>query len=358
MSGRRPPRKKRRVQDTSQDPASPTTSNVVQGTPPIIPNAGSLDQLISALVPALVPAVAQGVVTSLQTQGLLPQLQTPPPPVTLPSAADTEPTQVLSADNSNVTSTASIPTQHPSISCPLGLNVDQKTKGKIWSNEFVDFGTLLGVKPSDKKSFEITETAGGECAMKATKSPYIIRSVNQWVQAFFVFVGLYTEKTPKDAPSLMKYGDLVQKLAKRMGDEAALFYDKTFREWRATNPDAFPWDKLNSEIHSEALAIGLSKSKQNTNFNRKFQPSLPLSQPFRAVASPKFPCHMFNNRGACTKDRCPYTHACQKCGGAHTKKQCSIGNSEKTSTTSSTHSQPKPSSSVTYKQKQPGGPKA
>lgn len=63
----------------------------------------------------------------------------------------------------------------------------------------------------------------------------------------------------------MKYGDIVQKLGKQVGEEAAIYYDKNFREWRATNPGSFPWDKLNSEIHSKALAIRLGKSKAGLN---------------------------------------------------------------------------------------------
>lgn len=122
----------------------------------------------------------------------------------------------------------------------------------------------------------------------------------------------------------MKYGDMVKKLGKQAGDEAAIYYDKNFREWRASNPSSFPWDNLNSEIHSEALAVSLGKSRVGSasvsGVNRKFSSSSP--QFFRGSSSPKYPCHSFNNRGFCNRERCPYTHACQKCGGTRTKKQC------------------------------------
>jgi hypothetical protein len=201
-------------------------------------------------------------------------------------------------------------------------------KSKIWANEFVDFNILLGWKIG-KKSFEITENVDGDCEIKPQKQTYEIRTVSQWVQAFFIFVGIYTEKLPLEAPALMKYGDIVQKLGKRVGEEAALYYDKNFREWRSSNPEDFPWDKLNSEIHSEALAVGLSRSRLGTNStsfgSKKFNStSSQASQPFRGTSAPKHPCYSFNNKGFCSRERCPYTHACQKCGGSHTKKSVQL----------------------------------
>lgn len=120
----------------------------------------------------------------------------------------------------------------------------------------------------------------------------------------------------------MKNGDMVQKQGKQAGDEAAIYYDKNdknFGEWRASNPSSFPWDNLNSEIHSDALAASLGKSRVGPasafGGNKKFGSSSP--QFFCGSSSQKYPCHSFSNRGFCTRERCPYTHACQKCGGTH-----------------------------------------
>lgn len=111
---------------------------------------------------------------------------------------------------------------------------------------------------------------------------YEIRQVSQWVQAFFVFVGIFTEKFPQEPRALMKNGDMVQKQGKQAGDEAAIYYDKNdknFREWRASNPSSFPWDNLNSKIHSDALAASLGKSRVGPasafGGNRKFGSSSP-----------------------------------------------------------------------------------
>lgn len=196
----------------------------------------------------------------------------------------------------------------------------------------MDICTLLGLK-NKKKSFEIMENQEGECKIKTKIPTYEIRQVSQWAQAFLVFVGIFTEKFPLEAPALMTYGDMVQKLGKQAGDEAADYYDKNFREWRASNPSSFPWDNLNSEIHSEALAFSLGKSRVGPasafGGNRKFNSSSP--QFFRGSSSPKYPCLSLNNRGLCTRERCPYTRACHKCRGTHTKKQCNSGKAQTTS---------------------------
>lgn len=286
------------------------------------------------LIAALVPEVTKGVVSALQAMGVLGKN---------PNSSNPEVHQVEAVAETSSTSSAtdnhSMPNnsgtnqetsnsstelspisdiKNPSITRPLGLGVDSKIKSKIWANEFVDLCTLLGMK-NKKKSFEIMENQKGECEIKAKRPTYEIRQVSQWVQAFFVFVGIVTEKFPREAPALMKYGDMVQKLGKQAGDEAAIYYDKNFREWRASNPSSFLWGNLNSEIHSEALAVSLGKSRVGSasvsGGKRKFSSSSP--QFFRGSSSPKYPCHSFNNRGFCTRERCPYTHACLKCGGTH-----------------------------------------
>lgn len=76
-----------------------------------------------------------------------------------------------------------------------------------------------------------------------------------------------------------------------------------------------------------AVSLGKSRVGPASAFggNRKFDSSSPF---FRGYSAPKYPCHSFNNRGFCTRERCPYIHACQKCGRTHTKKQCNSGKAQ------------------------------
>lgn len=134
--------------------------------------------------------------------------------------------------------------------------------------------------------------------------------MDKWLEAFHIFVAIYTGTFPQAAPSLMKLATIVQRFSKQAGDEAALFYDQQFRMWREDNPDPLPWGQLSIELQSEALVMGLSK-KQTSTLSKKSKPN----------NADKF-CFRFNNSGQRPRTNYPISHTSQKCGGSHGKKQC------------------------------------
>lgn len=139
--------------------------------------------------------------------------------------------------------------KNPNINKSLGLALWSKIKSNIGANAFVYFSSVLHVGLKTK----ITDNLG-ECEIKPIKQTNEISAITQCVQAFFVFVGIYTEKSQQKAPALKEYGDIVQKLRREVED-AETSYDKHFRERRAINPVSFSWYKLNSETYSKTLAI-------------------------------------------------------------------------------------------------------
>lgn len=42
------------------------------------------------------------------------------------------------------------------------------------------------------------------------------------MQAFYICVEIYTEKQPQDAPQLMKYADIMQRLEGQAGQESGM----------------------------------------------------------------------------------------------------------------------------------------
>lgn len=119
--------------------------------------------------------------------------------------------------------------KNPNINKSLGLALWSKIKNNIGANAFVDFSSLLHVGLKKKnKSFEITDNLG-ECEIKPIKQTHEISAITQCVQAFFVFVGIYTEKSQQKAPALKQYGDIVQKLRREV-EHAETSYDKHLRE--------------------------------------------------------------------------------------------------------------------------------
>ncbi|XP_061180761.1 uncharacterized protein LOC133189404 [Saccostrea echinata] len=129
------------------------------------------------------------------------------------------------------------------------------------------------------------------------------------------------EKFPSQSPCLMKYMATIQKLSNDVGEKAAFFYDEQFRSWRAENPAQMPWDKINAELHLEALQVGLkSRLDMNEKTNKQKSQS---QQPFRGKS--KKPCFSYNNNnGNCVRPNCEYAHICSRCFGEHPKKECSM----------------------------------
>lgn len=125
------------------------------------------------------------------------------------------------------------------------------------------------------------------------------------MNAFHIFVAVYCEKCPAKAPCLMKYIATIQKLSNDVGDKAAFYYDEQFRMWRAENPAQMPWEKINAELHMEALQVGLKSrldGQEKTSKQKSFQ-----QQPFRGKS--KQPCFSYNNNN-CTRPSCEYAQIC------------------------------------------------
>ena len=142
------------------------------------------------------------------------------------------------------------------------------------------------------------------------KNSRSIRKFDKWLEAFHIFVAIYSSNSPNDTPSLMRHATIVHRLSKQSGDEAALYYNENFRMWKQDNPEYLPWGQINTELQNEAFAMGISR-KQHQTFQVKSKQAV------------KKPCFQFNNNNVkCTRHICPFEHKCQKCGGPKSKKKC------------------------------------
>ena len=68
-------------------------------------------------------------------------------------------TQETETETSNDATTSK--SQFVSVAAPLGSSVSNKTKNKIWGNQFIDLGFLLNVQPPDESySFKLQKSGG------------------------------------------------------------------------------------------------------------------------------------------------------------------------------------------------------
>ena len=107
-----------------------------------------------------------------------------------------------------------LPNLFNSMSVPIGSRLHAKLKAKIWANEYFAFGQLLHSLPADNKyRISISDNKAGatpSLCLEPTRKAKAISTIEQWTDAFQVFVGVYTSKFPSEAPALMKYGEVVR----------------------------------------------------------------------------------------------------------------------------------------------------
>ena len=213
----------------------------------------------------LVQRVAAEVTRQLQPASFLPAVQEPqvpsPAPAAFPNLAGTTAVQQLTTEVPVVSSSpvgnpsavdqvtqvvqsvhSSLAGESPStgafqpkdifasVHLPVDARVPLKLKTKIWNNEFIDFGLLLANQFAEGK-YQLTINPGDgsspSLALEPITKPKKIVSIDSWVQAFHVFVGVFTSRFPSDSPGLMKYGSTIQDLAARGHNWH--FYDENFR---------------------------------------------------------------------------------------------------------------------------------
>lgn len=224
-------------------------------------------------------------------------------------------------------------------SVSLTLGVDDRIRGKIHAGEFVKFSSLLhSQRSAQSDNYKMTEVNGQLLFQRAPEKDSI-KTLNKWLEAFHIFVAVYTENHPEEISNLMCYAQIVQRIAEACGDVAALNYDEKFRQWRQTDPTSCPWQFKNVELYQEAVFAGLEYKLQKKN------------QPFRSPRKHRY-CFTYNNLGNCPKGKsCQHPHVCQHCQGKHSKQFCPKSRKVSTIQHNATETISKNSSSSNAKQR-------
>ena len=123
-----------------------------------------------------------------------------------------------------------ISTPIQSLEMPIDLHIDDKIKSRIHSSAFFNVGALL----FDARRNDITDD---QAALASKQKPFPkIQSMDQWFEAFHIYVAIYTNVHTCQTSALMKYANIVQGIARRSGVVAAMFYDDNFRKWHQHRP--------------------------------------------------------------------------------------------------------------------------
>lgn len=200
-----------------------------------------------------------------------------------------------------------------SVSMAVDACIPAKIKAKILQEEYIEFGTLL-VKPSYSDKYHLTlepakEGTTQSFAIEPVTRPKRITSLDMWLQAFHVFVGIYTGCYPNEAPGLMKYGATIQDLAARGHNWR--FYDENFRFLRQSQATSLPW----GTIHWELWLKSQYPPKRSP-------PSTGSSKFASASYIPRGYCFKFHRGEECSG--CNFKHTCCKCEGLHRALHCNF----------------------------------
>ena len=202
--------------------------------------------------------------------------------------------------------------QHASPSS-LGL-LDQKTKSKIWSKQFIDLetltsptketGTLSLQQGSSVPAFSVNE--------RATRR---IENIAQWTTAFLAYTGVYLERHQAEGASIIQYMQQNRSMATSLPVTSWKQYDEQFRKYRATTEH--PWHTKHQDVYLEAVMLA-----QVGNF--RHQSGKPSFRRFPRGQSPirkGFWCQFCRN-GMCPRDDCRFFYSCPTCNGKRPMSKC------------------------------------
>ena len=197
---------------------------------------------------------------------------------------------------------------------PIDMSVSDRLKRKIWAHEYVDFGLLLNHK-KDHDSFHLclsNDMASSDDQPRIILEPKHkskhINSIEMWVTAYQVSVGVYTQRYPVEAPFLMKYSEFIRDLAARGYNWR--YYDENFRYLRQTDPKAYSW----GAVHWE-LWIRSQPSRHNYSQTKRFEGD--SKSGFRI---PKGYCWKYHKGIKCVG--CNFKHSCPLCQKTHQMTNC------------------------------------
>ena len=146
---------------------------------------------------------------------------------------------------------------------PLGSLVDTKIKERIWSNQYIDLGLLIS--EAAHETTYLSSTLSFE--QNSTHRIKTINSIEQWSDAFLIFMAIYTQHCPSDTQEIMKYMQLIRTMSRDAPSRVFLAYDRDFRKLRTHF--TLPWCLLHQELfYSVSKAAGIQGRPSPTSIAR------------------------------------------------------------------------------------------
>ena len=206
---------------------------------------------------------------------------------------------------------------------PVDHHMSEKTRSKVWANEYVDFRDLLLGEANGLFTLAVHNFNNAPTLSVERRENKQFLTYAQWSLTFEVFVAIYSKRCPLETPQLMKYASLVRLL--HNSGQAWYHYDQCFRQYRALKP--VPWNLIHSEIWCTATLPRIKQTGPNTLRNKPSTPPFRERPAAASTTQPKGFCWSYNTTGTCAagwpRDQtCRHRHVCCYCRASHPECSC------------------------------------
>ena len=209
-----------------------------------------------------------------------------------------------------------LPMPRPIITAGIGItaHLQHTIKEKIWKDEYVQLSTLLPQQSHHHVPETVTLSLYHEnhnVGVKVNKPKPTQITIQQWEDAFLVYMAVYTERH-NTCPAMCTYARDVKDMARRGGNFQ--YYDEQYRIERATTHCT--WDT----VHQGLLFQATTPFRTITPFrsNTKSQ-----SKGIHNSKVPKGHCIDYHTPDTfCKAHKCRYKHDCYLCEERHPAFRC------------------------------------
>ena len=183
----------------------------------------------------------------------------------------------------------------------------------IKAGKFIDLSDLL---PEALREMQFDDSKDTKSKEEGKKRKYVINTPLDWSVAYAIFMAVSAHFDPSRAFALSAYASIVLSLARDIGGQAWLQYDKVFRQSAAVNP-SLPWHRREQDVW--LMAAASAQGSMRPVSRSPSQGGAPPPQQGRWNSSD--PCRRWNE-GRCTLPWCKFRHVCSLCQGAHRALRC------------------------------------
>ena len=208
------------------------------------------------------------------------------------------------------------PMARPVLTAGVGItaHILLPTKEKIWRDEYIHLHQLLPQQANqyaETLTLSVCQDNQTNLGLRVAKPKPATMSLQQWEDAFLVYMAVYTERHLNCTPAMCTYMRDVKDMARRGAN--FLHYDEQFRLERATTHCA--WDAVHQGLLFQATTpFRPFNNFAKSNYNQK---------PFLANKIPVGYCTNYNTKNTyCKNQPCRYKHLCPTCDEQHPIYRC------------------------------------